>query len=174
MSRTYSFSISDTMYAHDSCRSYADGIGTQAFGFANLFSLSQTDTLTGIEIGMMDMTGIAEQDFEMEVRIYAADTSTGMPGRLLLEETITRPLRGGLVAYDIPDRLLPAGHYLIALYQTGTDNIAIAYDIGFNSDDNAISVFDRDGKVADLDKAPKSVIASRLVDLIFEAVRKGA
>lgn len=126
--RTYSFSISDTMYVHDSCRSYADGIGTQAFGFANLFSLSQTDTLTGIEIGMMDMTGIAEQDFEMEVRIYAADTSTGMPGRLLLEETITRPLRGGLVAYDIPDRLLPAGHYLIALYQTGTDNIAIAYD----------------------------------------------
>lgn len=47
-------------------------------------------------------------------------------------------------------------------------------DIGFNSDDNAVSVFDCDGKVADLDKAPKSVIASRLVDLIFEAVRKGA
>ena len=37
-----------------------------------------------------------------------------------------------------------------------------------------VAFFDRDGKVADLDKAPKSVIASRLVDLIFEAVRKGA
>ncbi len=44
--------------------------------------------------------------------------------------------------------------------------------IGFNSDDNAVRVFDRDGEAAAFGKAPKIVIAAQLADLIFEMYKK--
>lgn len=44
-------------------------------------------------------------------------------------------------------------------------------DVGFNSDDNALTIFDRDGKIADLPKAPKAVIAAQLTELIFNMVQ---
>ena len=47
-------------------------------------------------------------------------------------------------------------------------------DVGFNSDDNAVTVYDRDGQAASFDKAPKSVIASELMNFIFEAKRAAA
>ena len=47
------------------------------------------------------------------------------------------------------------------------------HDVGFNTDDNALLVYDKDGQVADLPKAPKRVIAAQLMDLIFDMFRKG-
>lgn len=45
-------------------------------------------------------------------------------------------------------------------------------DIGFNSDLNAVTVYDRDGKVAVFDKATKKAIAGSLMNLIFDIKRK--
>ncbi|MGN0903223.1 MAG: bifunctional phosphopantothenoylcysteine decarboxylase/phosphopantothenate--cysteine ligase CoaBC, partial [Succinivibrio sp.] len=44
--------------------------------------------------------------------------------------------------------------------------------IGFNSNDNEVTVFDRDGKVAHFDKQSKAVIAASVMELIFNAARK--
>lgn len=44
-------------------------------------------------------------------------------------------------------------------------------DIGFNSDLNEVSVFDKDGLVSKFTKAPKSVIARQLMELIFQNAR---
>jgi phosphopantothenoylcysteine decarboxylase/phosphopantothenate--cysteine ligase len=43
--------------------------------------------------------------------------------------------------------------------------------IGFDSNDNEVTVFDRDGKLAHFEKEPKSVIAKRLVSLILKAYK---
>lgn len=45
-------------------------------------------------------------------------------------------------------------------------------DVGFNSDDNAVTVFDHDGQAAVFDKASKRVIADELINYIFEAARR--
>lgn len=45
-------------------------------------------------------------------------------------------------------------------------------DIGFNSDDNEVTVFDKDGKVAHFDKQSKSAIAKYLMELIFKTATK--
>lgn len=41
-------------------------------------------------------------------------------------------------------------------------------DIGFNSDDNEVTIFDKDGKIAHLEKQPKHVIAQSVMELIFK------
>lgn len=45
-------------------------------------------------------------------------------------------------------------------------------DIGFNSDNNEVTVFDKDGKVAHFDKQSKANIAACLMELIFKAAKK--
>lgn len=45
-------------------------------------------------------------------------------------------------------------------------------DIGFNSDDNEVTVFDKDGQVAHFDKQSKQTIATFLMDLIFKAAKQ--
>lgn len=47
-------------------------------------------------------------------------------------------------------------------------------DIGFNSDQNEVTVFDKDGIRAKLPKAEKKVIAGQLMELIFDGARKAA
>ena len=44
--------------------------------------------------------------------------------------------------------------------------------IGFNSDDNEVTVFDKDGQIAHFDKQPKPVIAQYLMELIFKSAKK--
>ena len=44
--------------------------------------------------------------------------------------------------------------------------------IGFNSDDNEVSVYDKDGLVAHIEKQNKKVIATSLLELIFNAAKK--
>ena len=44
--------------------------------------------------------------------------------------------------------------------------------IGFNSDFNSVTVFDRDGKIASLPKMQKDVLAGALMDLILEINRR--
>lgn len=43
---------------------------------------------------------------------------------------------------------------------------------GFNSDNNEVTVFDKDGKVAHFDKQSKANIAACLMELIFKAAKK--
>ena len=43
--------------------------------------------------------------------------------------------------------------------------------IGFNSDENAVTVYDRDGKVTEISRAPKSAVAASLMNIIFDAAR---
>ncbi|SPT69061.1 bifunctional phosphopantothenoylcysteine decarboxylase/phosphopantothenate--cysteine ligase CoaBC [Anaerobiospirillum thomasii] len=50
-------------------------------------------------------------------------------------------------------------------------NDVSASDVGFNSDDNAVSIYDKAGKIADLSKASKEYIAGQIVDLIFKINR---
>ena len=45
-------------------------------------------------------------------------------------------------------------------------------DIGFNSDFNAVTVFDKEGKVAAFPKMTKEVLSGVLMDLIFEMNKK--
>ena len=45
-------------------------------------------------------------------------------------------------------------------------------DIGFGSDENEVTVFDKDGQVAHFDKQSKQVISQYLMDLIFTAAKK--
>ncbi len=45
-------------------------------------------------------------------------------------------------------------------------------DIGFNADDNEVTVFDKDGQVAHFDKQSKAVIAQYLMELIFKTCKK--
>lgn len=47
-------------------------------------------------------------------------------------------------------------------------------DIGFNSTLNAVTIFDKDGKIVHFDKAPKDTIAKQIVDLIFKVKAKKA
>ncbi|WP_406021810.1 bifunctional phosphopantothenoylcysteine decarboxylase/phosphopantothenate--cysteine ligase CoaBC [Succinivibrio sp.] len=44
--------------------------------------------------------------------------------------------------------------------------------IGFNSDDNEVSVYDKDGLVAHIEKQNKQVVATSLLELIFNAAKK--
>lgn len=46
-------------------------------------------------------------------------------------------------------------------------------DIGFSSDENEVSVFDKDGFRAKFDKAPKPLIARQLMELILKEARGG-
>ena len=43
--------------------------------------------------------------------------------------------------------------------------------IGFNSDENEVKIFDRDGQLAHFDKQSKQVIAQLIMELIFKTVR---
>ncbi|MGN1282185.1 MAG: bifunctional phosphopantothenoylcysteine decarboxylase/phosphopantothenate--cysteine ligase CoaBC [Succinivibrio sp.] len=45
-------------------------------------------------------------------------------------------------------------------------------DIAFDSDDNEVFVFDKDGQVAHFEKQPKAVLAAYLMELIFKAAKK--
>lgn len=45
-------------------------------------------------------------------------------------------------------------------------------EIGFNSDENEVTVFDKDGQIAHFDKQPKPVIAQYLMELIFTSSKK--
>ena len=57
------------------------------------------------------------------------------------------------------------------------DLIALNYvqhrDIGFDSDQNELMVFDRDGIAARYGVQDKNVLAASFCDLIFERVKKG-
>lgn len=45
-------------------------------------------------------------------------------------------------------------------------------EIGFNSEDNEVTVFDKDGQVAHFEKQPKPIIAQYLMELIFKSTKK--
>ena len=45
-------------------------------------------------------------------------------------------------------------------------------EIGFNSDENEVTVFDKDGQIAHFEKQPKPVIAQYLMELIFTSSKK--
>lgn len=47
-------------------------------------------------------------------------------------------------------------------------------DIGFNSDDNQVCVFSKQGKIQEYNKMPKKVLASLLIDLIVDLYKKQA
>lgn len=44
--------------------------------------------------------------------------------------------------------------------------------IGFNSNDNEVTIFDKDGKIAKFDKASKDIIADKIMDLVFDNYHK--
>ncbi|MBO5566912.1 MAG: bifunctional phosphopantothenoylcysteine decarboxylase/phosphopantothenate--cysteine ligase CoaBC [Succinivibrio sp.] len=51
-------------------------------------------------------------------------------------------------------------------------NNVLQKGIGFGSDDNEVSVYDRDGLVAHLDLQPKRAIADKLIELIFTGAKE--
>ncbi|MDE7149597.1 MAG: hypothetical protein K2O01_04215, partial [Bacteroidales bacterium] len=126
--KAFLFTATDTLYAFDdvTIEEYENGVGLQGFLLGNLFTLLETDTLTSVTLGWMDLTAFPLEPL-VRMEMYAV-AETGETGECIYASDIERPKAGGVQTVAIPPRVLAAGRYLIGVRQVGVDNMTLGYD----------------------------------------------
>lgn len=121
---TYSFIVSDTVYARDKTTGYINGVGAKTpISFGNLFTLSAADTLTSLSVGFVEKA----EELPVDIAVYRLGTDNKILSTVV-KQTETRPGMAGLQTYRLPARLLEPGSYYFEITQKGDDNIGVAYD----------------------------------------------
>lgn len=121
---SYSFTVSDTVFAKEHCTKYEEGVGANSpISFGNVFSLATQDTLTSVSVGFAET--IDELPFDLSV--YRINKDNKITSTILKQSKI-RPSQAGIKTYTLPVRLLEPGDYYFEIAQKNNQNILIVHD----------------------------------------------
>lgn len=126
--------ITDTVMAMENMR-YGTGIGQNdtECGFGNIFSLSETDTLTAVEVGLaFDMSG--QLDNHLKIGVFKLKEGSNEIDYQIYSLPVLRPLGGRIYRYEMPyARVLEAGRYYVEVYQQSACNAMVMSEVDENS-----------------------------------------
>ncbi|MEG2665667.1 MAG: choice-of-anchor J domain-containing protein, partial [Bacteroidales bacterium] len=124
-SSTFSFIITDSVFARDQVSNYNNGIGAKSpIAFGNIFVLSKADTLTAIKLAFI----YSPIDQVGQFSLYALN-SNGSLGSKLIEKEFRRITDSGIITVNVPARILEPGMYYFEIKQNTVNNIGLACDM---------------------------------------------
>ena len=116
----------DETFAWDNCNYWGSGLGsnTAGFGLGTKYKLVNSDYLKSVSILWIPLNN----DLNFDLNVFKVQ-SNQIVGEPLYSETVIRPSSiQGIYTYDFTPIYLEPGEYYFEVYQTGIDNIVVAYD----------------------------------------------
>lgn len=118
----------DSVFATEQIRYfyYGTGLNGTTANFGNIYTLTETDTLTSISVGMAENNYYTPVD--MGVAVYQLKDNGAVIDREIFSTTLERGGNGGLREITLVPRILHAGKYYFEVRQLTGENIGLAYE----------------------------------------------
>lgn len=128
-SKSCTLKVTDDVMAYDFVteemyENYGIGSSYGSIGCGVPFSISHTDTLTGVIFGWSE----AEEDMEIGIAIHKWNAATETLGDMLYMTETRRGMTAGARIYKVPSLLLESGDYIISALQLGSINYGLLCD----------------------------------------------
>lgn len=125
--------LTDTVFATEHLTSFTLGTGLngETSRFGNIYTLTETDTLTSVFVGMAKDNYYTPAD--MGVAVYSLKDDGTRLDRKLFSTTFERQAEGSFREIGFVPRELPAGKYYFEVQQLTYKNIGLAYEMADGS-----------------------------------------
>lgn len=120
--------VTDTVFATERITAfvYGTGLNGTTANFGNVYTLTETDTLTSLSVGMAENNYYIPVD--MGVAVYKMKDNGLVIDREIFSTTFERGAQGALREITFTPRILHAGKYYFEVRQLTGENIGLAYE----------------------------------------------